>query len=119
MDDPTADPQQAVATASTPAAEFRELSRSRQREAFFQLPETIQQRLVADLDREELRGFVRRLDPDEVADVLGLADEAVREDVLRQLDADRRERASTGLIAFTLVSYRCLPVSVRTITGNK
>jgi len=97
MDDPTADPQQAVATASTPAAEFRELSRSRQREAFFQLPETIQQRLVADLDREELRGFVRRLDPDEVADVLGLADEAVREDVLRQLDADRRERASTLL----------------------
>mgnify|MGYP002762684538 CR=1 FL=1 len=94
MDEPTVDPQQAVAAASTPAAEFRELSRSRQREVFFQLPETIQQRLVDDLDREELRGFVRRLDPDEVADVLGLADEAVREDVLRQLDAGRRERAA-------------------------
>ncbi|QSX01046.1 magnesium transporter [Haloterrigena alkaliphila] len=87
------DVQQAIATSSTPAGEFERLSRRRQREVFFLLPETVQQSLVEDMDREQLRGFVGRLDPDEVADVLGLADEETRTAVLRQLDEDRRERA--------------------------
>jgi magnesium transporter len=87
-----ADVQQAIAVSSTPAAEFQQLSRSRQREVFFQLPETVQRSLVADMDREGLQRFVRRLDPDEVADVLVLADEETREAVLRRLDEDRRER---------------------------
>ena len=92
MDESAADLHHAIASSPTPAAEFRRLSQGRQREVFFQLPETVQQRLVDDLDRGGLQAFVRWLDPDEVADVLGLADEEVREDVLRQLDADRRER---------------------------
>ena len=84
---------QTVATSSTPAAEFGTLSRSGQRQVFFQLPETFQTSLVADMDREQLQRFVRRLDPDEVADVLGLADEETRERVLQRLDDDRRQRA--------------------------
>ena len=87
------DVQQAIAGSSTPAAEFGQLSRSRQREVFFQLPETVRASLVDDMDRPTLRRFVRRLDPDEVADVLGLVDEGTRESVLRGLDEDRRERA--------------------------
>jgi magnesium transporter len=93
MDESLADVQQAIAASTTPAAEFQQLSRSRQRDVFFQLPETVQRSLVEDLDREQLQRFVRRLDPDEVADVLGLVDEGTREDVLRQLDEDRREKA--------------------------
>lgn len=100
MDESAADLHHAIASSTTPAAEFRQLSQDRQREVFFQLPETVQQRLVDDIDRAGLQAFVRRLDPDEVADVLGLADEAVREDVLRQLDADRRER-SERLLEFS------------------
>ncbi|WP_339105447.1 magnesium transporter [Haloterrigena salinisoli] len=87
------DVQQAIATSPTPAAEFQRLSRRRQREVFFLLPETVRESLVADMDREGLREFVRRLDPDEVADVLELADEDTRTAVLRRLDEDRRERA--------------------------
>ncbi len=84
--------QQALATTPDPAAEFAALSRSVQRETFFQLPESVRTSLVADMDDEQLRAFVRRLDPDEATDVLGYADEAVRETVLRRLDEDRRER---------------------------
>ena len=87
-----ADVQQAIATAPAPAEAFGRLSRSRQREVFFQFPETLQQTLVTDMDRQHLQRFVRRLDPDEVADVLGLADEETRADVLAHLDRDRRER---------------------------
>ncbi|QLK24838.1 magnesium transporter [Natrinema zhouii] len=94
MDESIADAQQAIVTSPTPAREFRQLSRSRQRDVFFHLPETVQQSLVADLDRDGLQRFVRRLDPDEVADVLVLADEGTREDVLRQLDEDRQEKAA-------------------------
>ena len=87
-----ADVQSAIATSPTPAAEFGELPRERQREVFFQLPETLQESLIADMDRPGLRRFVRRLDPDEAADVLWLVDEETRESVLRGLDEDRRER---------------------------
>ncbi|WP_302082557.1 magnesium transporter [Salinibaculum rarum] len=84
--------QQLLATASAPATEFGRLSRSSQREVFFQLPETVRQRVVDDMDDDQLRGFVRRLDPDEGTDVLGYADEATREAVLERLGEDRRER---------------------------
>jgi len=93
MDELTPDATETVATSPTPAAEFESLSRSQQRRVFFQLPETAQASLVGELDREQLQGFVRRLDPDEVADVLGLADEETRERVLQRLDEDRREKA--------------------------
>lgn len=92
MDDAYADRQQTIAASSNPAGEFERLSPRRQRELFFLLPETVRQSLVDDMDRDQLRGFVRRLDSDEGADVLGLADEAKRNDVLRRLDQDRREK---------------------------
>jgi magnesium transporter len=92
MAEPLGDVQQAIAGSPTPAEEFRDIPRSRQREVFFRLPETVRRSLVEDMDREDLRRFVRRLDPDEVADALGFADETTRDEVLRGLDEDRRER---------------------------
>jgi len=94
MDQPLADLQGELAASPTPTAEFQKLSRRRQREVFFRLPDTLQKSLVAEMDRDQLRAFVRRLDPDEVADVLGWADGATREAVLEQLDRDRREKAA-------------------------
>jgi magnesium transporter len=84
--------QQELATAADPAAVFAALSRSRRREIFFQLPETVRERLVVELSDEQLRGFLRRLDPDEGTDVLGYVDADRREAILQRLDADRRER---------------------------
>jgi len=90
----TEDPRQEIATSAAPADPFGELSGRRKREVFFQLPESAQASLVADMGREQLREFVRRLDPDEVADVLGLASEETRAAVLDRLDADRREKTA-------------------------
>jgi magnesium transporter len=87
------DVHQAIAASSTPSAEFQQLSKATKREVFFQLPETVQRTLVADMDTDGLQRFVRGLDPDEVADVLWFADEEMRADVLQRLDDDRRERA--------------------------
>lgn len=84
MSESLQDAQQAIATASSPAAEFAQLSRGRKREVFFGLPETVRESLVAEMDEAALRRFVRGLDPDEGADVLGFADEATREAVLRR-----------------------------------
>ncbi|MFC7154763.1 magnesium transporter [Halomarina halobia] len=92
MEEILTDIQQTIAASPTPAAEFGRLSRGRQREVFFLLPRPIQQSLVEDMDREQLQQFVRRLDPDEVADVLGLANEDTRGDALRRLDDNRREK---------------------------
>ena len=92
MEQAFADVQQAIAASPTPAAEFGQLSRRRQREVFFLLPQTVQQSLVEDMDRGQLQQFVRRLDPDEGTDVLGLADETTQADVLRQLDEDRQQQ---------------------------
>ncbi|MDS0298363.1 magnesium transporter [Halogeometricum sp. S1BR25-6] len=94
MTEETADVQQAIAASPTPAAEFADLSRRRQVEVFFSLPQTVQKSLLADMDVAQVRRFVRRLDPDEGADVLGLADEETRAEVLRRLDQDRREALS-------------------------
>ena len=88
------DLQQTLALSPAPADEFATLSRSRQRDVFFTLPEPVREDLAADMDREQLRRFVGNLDPDEATDVLGYAPEAVREDVLSHLDANRREKVS-------------------------
>lgn len=97
MSEALQDAGQGIAASPTPAEEFQRLARVQQREVFFRLPETVQETLVADMDAEGLRGFVRRLDPDEATDVLGFADEEARETVLRRLDEERREK-----IAFLL-----------------
>ena len=88
------DIQQELAFSDSPAPSFLELPRSTQRELFFQLPETVQQSVVADMSVDQLARFVRRLDPDEATDVLGLVDEAVQRAVVERLDEDRRERVS-------------------------
>ncbi len=92
MESQTADTQQAIATASSPAAVFRDLSRADRRELFFLLPERVREQLVADLNQDQLRSFVQRLDSDEATDVLGYATEDTRESVLAQLDTERREK---------------------------
>lgn len=93
MDESLIDVQQSIAASPSPAAEFEQLSRSRQRDVFYLLPESVQQSLVKDMNRDQLWRFVSRLDPDEAVDVLGLVDEELRERVLRRLDEDRREKA--------------------------
>ena len=92
MEQAFADIQRAIAASPTPAAEFGQLSQSRQREVFFLLPQAVQRSLVEDMNRRQLRQFVHRLDPDEGADVLGLADETTQVDVRRRLDEDRQQR---------------------------
>ncbi|WP_207592564.1 magnesium transporter [Halomontanus rarus] len=86
--------QQTIAASASPGEEFQSLPWSRQREVFFLLPESIQRDVVEDTSRQQLREFVRRLDPDEATDVLLLADEETRETVLRRLDDDRREKVA-------------------------
>ncbi|MFC6906682.1 magnesium transporter [Halalkalicoccus tibetensis] len=92
MADTSADVQRTLATSTAPGDEFRALPWPRQREVFFQLPDSVRRSVVEDLTREQLQGFVRRLDPDEATDVLALADEDRQEEILRRLDDDRRER---------------------------
>jgi magnesium transporter len=92
MAETMADDQQTVALSATPADPFADLSRERKRAVFFSLPETARAALVADMNREQLRSFVDRLDPDEATDVLGYAREENREEVLSALSSDRREK---------------------------
>lgn len=66
-----ADVQQELAASPSPAATFEALPGSRRREVFFQLPDTVKESLVDDVDTDQLRRFVRRLDPDEATDVPG------------------------------------------------
>lgn len=94
MSESTSELQQTIAISPNPADEFEQLSRRRQRDLFYQLPETVRESLVDDFDQDQLYHFVRRLDPDEVADVLGYTDEDLREAVLERLDTDRREKAA-------------------------
>ena len=88
----TEEVQQSLATAPSPGAEFASLSRSTRRGVFFHLPESMQETIVADMADDQLLAFVRGLDPDEVTDVLGYADEQTRERVLTRLDENRREK---------------------------
>jgi magnesium transporter len=93
------DAGQTIAASPTPSEEFRKLSQANQRELFFRLPESVQETLVVDMNRTQLKEFVRRLDSDEATDVLGFADEETRAEVLRRLDEDRREKI-TFLLGF-------------------
>ena len=90
--DAIADIQQDISTAESPAESFATLSRDEKPDLFFSLPESMQERLVGDMNRGQLRAFVRLLDPDQATDVLGFADEPMREAVLEDLDANRREK---------------------------
>ena len=92
MQEFTIDVQQQIAASETPGAELQALPWTRQRVVFFQLPESVQRDVLDDMDRQEVRRFVRRLDPDDATDVIGLLDENTQEAVLGQLDTDRRER---------------------------
>jgi magnesium transporter len=83
---------QELAVSPDPAERFRELPHARQREVFFTLPESVRETLVEDMDTDGLHAFVRRLDPDEVTDVLGVAAEDTRTEVLARLDENRREK---------------------------
>ena len=65
--------QQSIASSSMPAAGFDALSPDQRRQVFFLLPESLRASLLADMDDDALQRFVRRLDPDEVADVLGVS----------------------------------------------
>jgi magnesium transporter len=85
--------QQSIASSPTPAAEFDTLAPGQRRQVFFLLPESLRESVLTDMDDERLQRFVRRLDPDEVADVLGLVEDDRRAAALEQLDANRREKA--------------------------
>lgn len=63
--------QRALVLSDTPTDPFADLSRDRKRQLFFASSGTARASLVADLSREQLREFVRRLAPDEATDVLG------------------------------------------------
>jgi magnesium transporter len=86
--------QQELATSPAPAEQFSELSQARKHEVFFGLPEAVRERVVTDMNRDQLREFVDELDPDEATDVLGYAEESTRENVLSKLASDRREKLS-------------------------
>ncbi|MFB6281279.1 MAG: magnesium transporter [Haloferacaceae archaeon] len=92
MSDSLADAQRAIAESQSPAVEFDRLPRREQAEVFFRLPEALRRSLVADMDRDGLRQFVRGLDPDRAADVLGEVDDETRAAVLDALDRDRQEK---------------------------
>lgn len=94
------DVQQLIATSSTPAMVFDDLSRERKLAVFFTLPEPVRASLVEDMGRDQLRTFVRTLDPDQATDVLALADEPEREAVLTQLD-DIRQKKIGFLLEFS------------------
>ncbi|MFB6362250.1 MAG: magnesium transporter [Halobacteriales archaeon] len=93
MVEASADVQRLIATSPAPAEEFGQLARGRRREVFFQLPDTVRASLVEAMEERLLVEFVRKLDPDEVADVLAYASEDRRAEVIERLDADRRNRA--------------------------
>jgi magnesium transporter len=86
--------QQELATSPAPAEPFSDLSQTRKHEVFFGLPEAVRERVVTDMNRDQLREFVDELDPDEATDVLGYAEESTRENVLSKLASDRREKLS-------------------------
>ncbi len=86
------DLQETIAMSPAPSDPFTDLPRDRWRETFFKLADEVRGHLVADMSRAELETFVHRLDPDEVTDVLGYADERTREALLATLDRERREK---------------------------
>lgn len=65
------DARRELAASPSPAATVEALPESRRREVFFQLPDTVRESLVDDVDADQLHRVVRRSDPDEAAYVLG------------------------------------------------
>jgi magnesium transporter len=118
MTEQLADIQQAIATSSTPATTFEDLPQKRKRKIFFNLTDVIQQSLVADMSREQLRAFVHGLDPDEGTDVLELTDERTRESVLQQLDDNRREKIGFLLEFDPESAAGLMDLNYVTITSN-
>ena len=92
MTQPSTDIGETIATSSAPSDPFIGLPRKEWRAVFFGLPDEVQEYLVADMSRSELERFISRLDPDEVTDVLGHADEETREALLATLDSERRKK---------------------------
>lgn len=84
--------QESIAMAPEPSESFTDLPRNQWRDVFFSLPDEVKGKLITDMSRSELEMFIRRLDPDEVADVLGYTDEEIREALLTTLDSERREK---------------------------
>ena len=77
---------------SAPSDPFTALPRSEWRDVFFGLPGEVQEFLVVDLSRSELKTFIDRLDPDEVTEVLRYTDEETRNALLASIDSERREK---------------------------
>jgi magnesium transporter len=86
------DVRETIAMSPEPSAPFTDLPSEERRDVFFALPETVREPLVADMSQSQLDAFVSHLNPDEVTDVLGYADEARRETTLATLEGDRREK---------------------------
>jgi len=81
-----------ISMSPEPSVQFASLSPGERRDAFFALSDSVREALISDMDQSQLDAFIRRLDPDEVTDVLGYADETAREAALATLDSNRRER---------------------------
>lgn len=94
------DLQHNIAQAEAPAAAFWALPAAQRRDVFFHLPESLWETVVGGLEPDQVRQFLRRLDPDEGTDVLGLLDEATRGRILQSLSEDRREKLEF-LLEFT------------------
>jgi magnesium transporter len=84
--------QETIAMSSEPSDPFTNLPRSEWRDTFFALHEDVREALVRDMSRSQLEQFIDRLDPDEIADVLGYVDEETRDGLLATLDSQRREK---------------------------
>ena len=110
--------QQAIAVSPTPATPFAELPQNRKREVFFRLSEVVQESLVGDMNREQLRVFIRSLDPDEATDVLGIADEQTREAVLEKLGDTRREKLGFLLEFDPETAAGVMDLNYITVTSN-
>ncbi|APW98467.1 magnesium transporter MgtE [Halobiforma lacisalsi AJ5] len=81
-----------IAMASEPSEPFTDLPLNEWRNVFFALSEEIQEHLIADMSRDELKTFIDQLDPDEVTAVLWFTDEGTRDALLTTLDSERREK---------------------------
>ena len=84
--------QEAISVSPEPSTPFTDLPQRKWRDLFFTLPEATRRLVVTDMNRSELEAFVDLLDPDEVTDVLGYADEGTREALLATLGSERREK---------------------------
>jgi len=84
--------QQAIASSDAPGQTLMDQPRQRQRDLFFHLPDSLRDSVLKDLSLDQLVAFVRRLDQDEVADVLALVSEDQQKQVLEQMERHRREK---------------------------